>query len=171
MKLKISQRMSLLSVILSLLTTTIFTYFIMQLLYTKMPQYEEFVTGYTSWTAYYKSGDMSLAYLVIGGILVFYGLFVLLFYFLSNKLDWLKGNVDVKLEYKSGWKNRLKKVQNIFFFILFFRFIVFLLTYREFFKDTTNYTIFFTLLLAFFGEYNFLFFYIFLYFLDRGIHK
>ena len=124
MKLKISQRMSLLSVILSLLTTTIFTYFIMQLLYTKMPQYEEFVTGYTSWTAYYKSGDMSLAYLVIGGILVFYGLFVLLFYFLSNKLDWLKGNVDVKLEYKSGWKNRLKKVQNIFFFILFIQFSI-----------------------------------------------
>ena len=55
--------MSLLSALFALPATAFTAWLAMKVLYKKTPWYEEFVTGYTSWTAYYKSGDMTLAYL------------------------------------------------------------------------------------------------------------
>ena len=122
MKQRITQRMSLLSALLALPAAALFARTVMSLLYKKMPQYEEFVTGYTSWTAYYKSGDMTLSYLVIGGVLVFYVLFLLLFYLLSGKITWLRGEIDVKSVYKQGWERSLKQFENGCFLFLFVQF-------------------------------------------------
>ena len=122
MKQRITQRMSLLSALLALPAAALFARTVMSLLYKKMPQYEEFVTGYTSWTAYYKSGDMTLSYLVIGGVLVFYVLFLLLFYLLSGKITWLQGEIDVKSVYKQGWERSLKQFENGCFLFLFVQF-------------------------------------------------
>ncbi|MCI9306187.1 MAG: hypothetical protein HFI28_06875 [Lachnospiraceae bacterium] len=122
MKQQISQRMSLLSALFALPATAFTAWLVMKVLYKNTPWYEEFVTGYTSWTAYYKSGDMTLAYLVIGGILVFYTLFLLLFFLLSKKVSWLKGNLDVKSEYRPGWPLRMKRIEKGCFLFLFVQF-------------------------------------------------
>ena len=99
MRVKCSQRISLLSAVLALVATAVSAWLVMRVLYTKMPMYEEFVTGYTSWTAYYKSGDMTLAYLVLGGTVLFYVLFFLLFSLQENLLA----------ERRSGCKERVWK--------------------------------------------------------------
>lgn len=122
MRVKCSQRISLLSAVLALVATAVSAWLVMRVLYTKMPMYEEFVTGYTSWTAYYKSGDMTLAYLVLGGTVLFYVLFFLLFSLLSRKIYWLKGDLDVKKEYGSGWAETWTQISNGCFFFLFAQF-------------------------------------------------
>ena len=71
-KISFSQRICVLSALLSLTATVLVSWLVMRVLYQRTPEYDEFVTGYTTWTAYYKQGDMTLAYLVIGGILIFF---------------------------------------------------------------------------------------------------
>lgn len=114
--------MSLLSAVLTLPATAVSAWLVMRRLYTRMPEYEEFVTGYTSWTAYYKSGDMTLAYLVLGGIVFFYVLFLFLLYLLSGRISWLKGDLDIKKEYKTGWDGKWRRIGNGCFFFLFAQF-------------------------------------------------
>lgn len=124
MKQRISQRISMLSALLALPATALFAWLVMSVLYEKMPWYEEFVTGYTSWTAYYKSGDMTLSYLVIGGVLGFYILFLAIFYILSKKIPWLGRDLDVRLEYKPEWNKRCELVEKSCFFFLFTQFTI-----------------------------------------------
>ena len=71
MKKYFSQKICVCAALLSLLATALTSWLIMRVQYQRTPEYEEFVTGYTTWTGYYKQGDMNLAYLVIGGILIF----------------------------------------------------------------------------------------------------
>lgn len=122
MKWKVSQRVSLLSAIFALPATALFAWLVMRVLYQKMPQYEEFVTGYTTWTAYFKSGDMTLAYLVIGGCLVFYTLFAICFSLISRKMTFLQKDMDRIKEYKPGRIEWYKKVENLCFLLLFSEF-------------------------------------------------
>lgn len=124
MKRNISQRISLLSVILSLISTAVSVKLVMPVLYAKMPQYKEFVTGHTVWTAYYKSGDMILAYLLIGGLLSFYVFFLLLFSLLSKKISWLCKDIDERLSYKAEWTVIWKKAEKSCFFFFFSLFTV-----------------------------------------------
>ena len=119
-----SQRISLLSAVLALPATALMAWLVMRALYTKVPQYEEFVTGYTTWTAYYKSGDMTLAYLVIGGVLVFYVVFYLLGCLLSQRLVWLRGNLDVCETYGKEWNIKRKKLEKCGFLLLFVPFSI-----------------------------------------------
>lgn len=122
MKRRISQRIGLLSAVLSLPAAAAFVWMALPILYAKIPQYKEFVTGHTIWTAYYKSGDMNLAYLLIGSVLCFYVLFLLLFSILSKKISWLSKEIDVKQTYHPGWKKRWIKIQESCFFFLFMLF-------------------------------------------------
>lgn len=121
-KQNITQRISLLSAFLALPSTALFSWLVMRVLYKKMPEYEEFVTGYTSWTAYYKSGDMTLAYLVIGGVLIFYIIFLFCLTLLSKKVTWLQKDLDKRQEYDIKWKMKKEKVEKSCFFFLFTQF-------------------------------------------------
>lgn len=122
MKGKMTQRISLLAALLSLPATAVFAWLVMGRLYQNFPQYTEFVTGYTSWTAYYKSGDMTLAYLVIGGVLGFYALFSLLLMALSGKVSFLRGEID--RSDKTVWKNEnvWERAKNVGFLLIFTQF-------------------------------------------------
>ena len=95
MKQYFSQKICVLSAFLSLAATALSSWLIMRVLYQRTPQYEEFVTGYTTWTAYYKQGDMTLAYLVICGIPVFFLVFAVLLRLLSRKFSWLQGSFEI----------------------------------------------------------------------------
>ena len=114
-----SQRISLLSALLALPATGLTAWLVMRKLYTRMPQYEEFVTGYTTWTGYYKSGDMTLAYLVIGGVLIFYVIFYMLGCLLSRKLVWFQKNLDARQTYQIEWNRKREKLENCGFLLLF----------------------------------------------------
>lgn len=122
MKKYFSQKICVISAVLSLLATALFSWMIMRVLYQKTPMYDEFVTGYTTWTAYYKQGDMTLAYLVIGGILIFFVIFAVLLSLLSRRLSWLSGSFDRKTEYKPGFRKKYEKFETIFFLLLFSEF-------------------------------------------------
>lgn len=124
MKWKLSQRVSLLSAILAIPATALFAWLIMRVLYQKMPEYTEFVTGYTSWTAYFKSGDMTLAYLVIGGVLGFYVLFAVLLSLLSKKCVWLTKNVDNLIQYRPEHGKLYKKLENYCYLFIFAEFSI-----------------------------------------------
>ena len=102
MKSNISQRVSFLALALALPAAAVFCWLVMRVLYQRMPQYEEFVTGYTTWTAYFKSGDMTLAYLVIGGVLVLYAAFALFFKLLSQKVTALREQVFLRMPKRWG---------------------------------------------------------------------
>ncbi len=117
-----SQRICVLSALLSLAATALSSWLIMRVLYQRTPEYEEFVTGYTTWTAYYKQGDMTLAYLVILGILIFFVIFALGLRRLSGKLAWLSGSFDKKTEYKDGFGSRYKKFEAVCFLLIFSEF-------------------------------------------------
>ena len=117
-----SQKICVLSALLSLPSTALFSWFIMNRLYQRTPRYGEFVTGYTTWTAYYKEGDMTLAYLVTGGIIGFFLLYAVLLSLLSRKVSWLSGNFDRKKEYSSSVRQNYKKVKDIIFLLIFSEF-------------------------------------------------
>lgn len=122
MKSNISQRVSFLALALALPAAAVFCWLVMRVLYQRMPQYDEFVTGYTTWTAYFKSGDMTLAYLVIGGVLVLYAAFALFFKLLSQKVTALGKDLDQKKEYSSLSLERCQRLETILFLILFSQF-------------------------------------------------
>ena len=121
-KKKFSQRICVLSALLSLLATTLSSWFIMQILYQKTPEYEEFVTGYTTWTGYYKQGDMTLGNLVTISVLIFFLLFAFFLRMLSGKITWLSGSIDRKQEYGEKFRINCKKADYIIFLLIFSRF-------------------------------------------------
>ena len=75
MKKYFSQKICVISALLTIPSTALLCWLVMRVLYQRMPEYTEFVTGYTTWTAYYKQGDMTLANLFIGSLLGFFLLF------------------------------------------------------------------------------------------------
>ncbi len=117
-----SQKICVIAAFLSLAATALSSWLIMRILYQRTPKYEEFVTGYTSWTGYYKQGDMTLANLVIAGILIFFILFAVLLSLLSRKYSWLLGSFDRKKEYGKSFHSRYEKVEMILFLLLFSQF-------------------------------------------------
>ena len=117
-----SQKICVIAAFLSLAATALSSWLIMRILYQRTPKYEEFVTGYTSWTAYYKQGDMTLANLVIAGILIFFIFFAGLLSLLSRKYPWLLGSFDRKKEYGKSFHSRYEKVEMILFLLLFSQF-------------------------------------------------
>ena len=117
-----SQRICILAALLSLLATALSSWLIMGVLYQRMPEYEEFVTGYTTWTGYYKQGDMTLANLVIAGILIFFLLFAVLLKILSGKAAWLAGSFDRDQTYQEGFHSRYEKAENSLFLFIFSQF-------------------------------------------------
>lgn len=119
---KISQRISVLSALLSLLATVLFSWFIMRILYQKTPEYEEFVTGYTTWTGYYKQGDMTLGNLVTIFVLVFFVLFAFFLKILSGKISWLAGSIDREQEYKENFHRNCEKAETVLFLFIFSQF-------------------------------------------------
>ena len=117
-----SQRICILAALLSLLATALSSWLIMGVLYQRTPEYEEFVTGYTTWTGYYKQGDMTLANLVIAGILIFFLLFAVLLKILSGKAAWLAGSFDRDQTYQEGFHSRYEKAENSLFLFIFSQF-------------------------------------------------
>lgn len=122
MKKYFSQRICVLSAFLSLAATALVSWLIMRVQYQRTPEYEEFVTGYTTWTGYFKQGDMTLANLVIAGILIFFVLFSVLLTLLSKRCSWLAGSFDRDREYKAGFHEKYEKAEFIVFLILFSEF-------------------------------------------------
>ena len=110
-KINFSQRICVLSAVFSLAATALVSWLVMRVLYQRIPEYDEFVTGYTTWTAYYKQGDMTLAYLVIGGILLFFVVSVLFLSLLSRKISWLSGSIDRKKEYRAGFAEKYEEME------------------------------------------------------------
>ena len=85
-----NKKIGLFSMIGAILFTAVTAYIRMYFLYQKTPLYEELVTGYTSWIAYFKEGDMTLAYHVIFGVTGFYLLFSFLLNSMSGKVVFLQ---------------------------------------------------------------------------------
>jgi len=121
---KLSQRISLLAALLAFPATAVMTWLVMRVLYQKMPEYTEFVTGYTSWTAYFKSGDITMAYLVIFGILGFFAFFAISLSILFRKCGWFQKNVDNITEYRPEQVKLFEKVRDILFLFIFAEFSV-----------------------------------------------
>ena len=124
MKEKLSQRIGLLSAILAIPATTLFAWLVMRVKYQQMPEYDELVTGYTTWTAYFKDGDMTLAYLVIFGVLIFFVLFAGLLILLSKKCGWLCKNVDKETKYQEACGKQYQKIEHFSFLFLFSEFSI-----------------------------------------------
>lgn len=109
MKKYFSQKICVISALLTIPSTALLCWLVMRVLYQRMPEYTEFVTGYTTWTAYYKQGDMTLANLFIGGLLGFFLLYAVLLTLLSKKWSRLCGSFDRTKEYTAkqresyGW--------------------------------------------------------------------
>lgn len=112
MRRPLSQRMTLLAALCSLPATALLCWLVMRGQYQRTPEYKEFVTGYTTWTAYFKDGDMTLAYLAIIGLLAFFVVFTVLFYLLSGKVTWLQKNIDRQESDLHNTKQNDKKQEN-----------------------------------------------------------
>src|SRR5699024_7124311 len=67
-------------------------------------------------------GDMNLAYLVIGGSLIFFVLFAVLLSLLSSKVTWLSGNIDRRTEYGAGFHEKYEKFEYVVFLLIFAEF-------------------------------------------------
>lgn len=115
-----NKRIGFLAMIFSILALAGTGFFFVPLFYNHVPEYTELIAGYTSWSAYYKQGDMTAAYYLIYGSIGFYFLFSLLFNILSEKFSFLcekeeKGENLVLTE-------KLEQYLPLLFFILFSQF-------------------------------------------------
>lgn len=116
-----NKRIGFLAIICSVLATAGTAFFRMQRLYRQVPQYEELVTGYTSWIAYFKQGDMTLAYHVIFGIAGFYLVFSALFNVLSRFWPFLQKEAEEKQIGEKG-KKVISEASELFFLLVFTQF-------------------------------------------------
>ncbi len=115
------KRVSFLAALFSVLATACTAFFRMHYLYQKTPEYKELVTGYTSWIGYFKEGDMTLAYHVIFGIVLFYLLFSFLLNLLAEKILFLrKQREEVSLTEKE--REGILKISQLFFLLVFTQF-------------------------------------------------
>lgn len=129
MKKYFSQKICVISALLTIPSTALLCWLVMRVLYQRMPEYTEFVTGYTTWTAYYKQGDMTLANLFIGGLLGFFLLYAVLLTLLSKKWSRLCGSFDRTKEYTAKQRESYGWFEDACFLILISQFILALFGY------------------------------------------
>ncbi len=129
MKKYFSQKICVISAALTLPSTAVFCWLVMRVLYQRMPEYTEFVTGYTTWTAYYKQGDMTLANLFIGGLLGFFLLYAVILTLLSKKWSWLCGSFDRIKEYTAAQREIYVWFEDSCLLLLIFQFVLALFCY------------------------------------------
>ncbi|MCI8417738.1 MAG: hypothetical protein HFI33_09680 [Lachnospiraceae bacterium] len=85
-----NKKIGFLAMIFSVLSVVCTGIIRMYFLYKKLPEYPELVAGYTSWNAYFKKGDMTLAYHVIFGGLFFFFLWSWILCFFSKIIPFLQ---------------------------------------------------------------------------------
>lgn len=129
MKRYFSQKICIISAALTIPSTALLCWLVMRVLYQQMPEYGEFVTGYTTWTAYYKQGDMTLANLYIGGLLGFFLLYAVILTLLSKKWSWLCGSFDRTKEYTAKQRESYAWFEDACFLILFSEFLLALICF------------------------------------------
>ena len=129
MKRYFSQKICIISAALTIPSTALLCWLVMRVLYQQMPEYGEFVTGYTTWTAYYKQGDMTLANLYIGGLLGFFLLYAGILTLLSKKWSWLCGSFDRTWEYTAKQRESYAWFEDACFLILFSEFLLALICF------------------------------------------
>lgn len=116
-----NKRIGFCAMISAVLFTAISALIRMYFLYQRTPFYEELVTGYTSWIAYYKEGDMTLAYHVIFGLTGFYLLCSFVFNLLSLKIPFLqKSKEEMKINHRQ--REMLSTVTTLFYLLVFTQF-------------------------------------------------
>lgn len=112
-----NKRIGLFACILSLIGTVITAYIHTKFLYERLPVYEELVLGYTTWNGYYKQGDMTLAYHVIFGIVIFYFIFSFILNLFCEKTEWLKETVNENhIAYRQ--KEKFSEISGLFYLII-----------------------------------------------------
>ncbi len=124
MKKYFSQKICVISAALTIPSTALLCWLVMRVLYQRMPEYTEFVTGYTTWTAYYKQGDMTLANLFIGGLLGFFLLYAVSLTLLSKKWSGLCGSFDRTREYTAKQRESYAWFEDACFLVIFSQFIL-----------------------------------------------
>ncbi len=129
MKKYFSQKICVISAILTIPSTALLCWLVMRVLYQRMPEYSEFVTGYTTWTAYYKQGDMTLANLFIGSLLGFFLLYALILTLISKKWGWLCGSLDRIKEYTTKQRETYEWFEDTCFLLLISQFILAILCF------------------------------------------
>ncbi len=129
MKKYFSQKICVISTALTLPSTAVLCWLVMRVLYQRMPEYTEFVTGYTTWTAYYKQGDMTLANLFMGGLLGFFLLYAVLLTLLSKKWSWLCGSFDRTKEYTMKQRETYVWFEDSCLLLLIFQFVLAIFCY------------------------------------------
>ena len=122
MKKYFSQKICVISALLTIPSTALLCWLVMRVLYQRMPEYTEFVTGYTTWTAYYKQGDMTLANLFIGSLLGFFLLYAVLLTLLSKKWSRLCGSFDRTKEYTAKQREGYGWFEDACFLVIFSQF-------------------------------------------------
>ena len=122
MKKYFSQKICVISALLTIPSTALLCWLVMRVLYQRMPEYTEFVTGYTTWTAYYKQGDMTLANLFIGSLLGFFLLYAVLLTLLSKKWSRLCGSFDRTKEYTAKQRESYGWFEDACFLVIFSQF-------------------------------------------------
>ena len=122
MKKYFSQKTCVISALLTIPSTALLCWLVMGVLYRRMPEYTELVTGYTTWTAYYKQGDMTLANLFIGGLLGFFLLYAVVLTLLSKKWSWLCGSFDRTGEYTAKQRESYAWFEDACFLVIFSQF-------------------------------------------------
>lgn len=116
-----SKRIGLISILGAALCTTVTAFIRMQYLSRKTPIYEELVAGYTSWYAYFKEADMTIAYHVLFGVVGFYLLFSFLLNLLSKKVAFLEKEAEEKC-ISPKVRTGLSNLTEIFYLIMFTQF-------------------------------------------------
>ena len=124
MKKYFSQKICVISAALTIPSTALLCWLVMRVLYQRMPEYSEFVTGYTTWTAYYKQGDMTLANLIIGGVVGFFLLYAVFLTLLSKKWIWLCGSFERIKEYTAKQRERYGWFEDVCFLVIYSQFIL-----------------------------------------------
>lgn len=116
-----SKRIGFLAMVFSVLSVACTGIVLMHFLYQRIPEYTELVAGYSSWNAYYKKGDMILAYFVILGGLGFYFLWSLILGWIYKACPLLQKNFTEK---SIEIENRIRVKKFIFtcYFIIFVQF-------------------------------------------------
>lgn len=122
MKKYFSQKICVISAMLTIPSTALLCWLVMRVLYQRMPEYTEFVTGYTTWTAYYKQGDMTLAHLFIGSLLGFFLLYAVFLTLLSKKWSRLCGSFDRTKEYTAKQRESYGWFEDACFLVIFSQF-------------------------------------------------
>ena len=116
-----NRKIGILAIICSLIATISTAFIRMYFLYKSVPEYKELVAGYSTWSGYYKKGDMILANHLIFGIIGFYFLFSILFNLMSQRLRFLRNDWD-RTFLSDKHKKQMKRLIQLFYLLVFTQF-------------------------------------------------